>query len=130
MKTKFEMGPVQKAWVKSLREHPERQAKGYLGDGTPDDYKACCLGELLVRASGFNLCPSPFVNGRILDGGDPDGSSRILRTFYKKVGLHSDQGSIIYSLTSLGEMNDNGVTWPKIADFIEANPEKVFSKSV
>lgn len=42
----FRLGPLQTKWIQSLRDHPERQLKGSLGNRYADgSYKACCLGE-------------------------------------------------------------------------------------
>ena len=44
---KLELGPKQREWVESLRNNPERQLIGNLGEKYSDGtYKACCLGEL------------------------------------------------------------------------------------
>lgn len=44
----MELGTIQRAWVESLKAHPERKMTGRLGQREGLDYKACCLGELLV----------------------------------------------------------------------------------
>lgn len=131
----MELGKIQKAWVKSLREHPERQMKGKLGEGTPRNYKACCLGELLCVVSRINKSKLPFSqNGKI---NDQNYSEKVLHMSYEKLGLFGDSGKLTESVrvgvaeeNSLALLNDRGATWTEIADFIEANPEKVFTKFV
>lgn len=132
---KFQLGPIQTAWVKSLKEHPERQITGRLGGGTLDYYHACCLGDLLVCAHKVapDIHPNPFNSGtnKILDG---SGDAALLIKSWKLLGLNSTGGRItngtLYEFASLASANDAGVSWQTIAEFIEANPEKVFTKSV
>lgn len=128
MKTKFKLGPLQKAWVKELREHPERQIMGELGSGNIDKFKACCLGQLHVCAKGKNA-----FNER---GEIDDGDLGYLHSC-TDYGLRSSGGSLkdFHSFsngtyTCLSNANDGGVPWSELADFIEQNPEKVFTKSV
>lgn len=133
---KFELGPLQKEWVKTLREHPERQHTGSLGYKDGDIWNLCCLGQLLVLAKGESVLSylgNVYCNS----------SSTQLEKYYGDYGLkdeegrfYDDNGHSISSLIggthffSLADANDGGLTWPEIADFIEANPEKVFTKAV
>lgn len=54
IKNDFEFGPVQKEWLRILREHPERQGKYnlLLADSEYNlekgHYRACCLGQLML----------------------------------------------------------------------------------
>lgn len=130
---KFELGPLQKEWIASLRAHPERQERGFLGRGEPEKYNACCLGELLVCAHRIlpNF-PNPFYKGKICEINDQDIETYLDKSFHT-FGLNSSSGSVydgINGHTSLASANDFGMSWPEIADFIEAHPEKVFTKSV
>lgn len=131
MNNKFELGPVQKRWIKSLREHPERQMSGRLGMGTIHDYKACCLGELGIIS---DTCE--FIAGVLRE---ESGSVDLLRESYHKIGLHASDGAILDGriidktgsrFYSLSAANDSGMTWPEIADYVELNPEKIFFRSV
>lgn len=127
----FVLGPLQREWIKSLREHPERQESEQLGSGNLNDYTACCLGELLVCAHRvLPNFPSPFKNGHIVDSD----SKAYLSFSFERFGLFNSTGSIdngsIGGYFTLAYANDHGVTWPEIADFIESNPEKVFTHSV
>lgn len=106
----MELGPIQKAWVQSLREHPERQMRYVLGKGTPDNYTACCLGELHII--GCKMLNKPLLfetqlhikdcipiqveldeKDLILQDED-EGDAGILRTSYNYYGLHSPRGEI------------------------------------
>lgn len=145
----MELGPIQKMWIQSLREHPERQMTCRLGKGkSADDYKACCLGELL-----FCFCErkfdtvfhktNPEDENFLMYDIDPISRERndhrgILIGSWDELGLFDHYGSFKGTArlqlgekqcSSLSGANDNGVTWPEIADFVEANPEMVFTKS-
>ena len=129
MEKEFEMGPLQKMWITSLRKHPERQTTHELGKGTPRNYTACCLGELHLCAYRMKKKKLPFYNGLIKD----DNRNAVLSHSYEKYGLKSESGSSKISYMNedqLSAMNDNGATWTEIADLIENNPEAFFDKSV
>ena len=137
----MELGNLQKEWIKSLREHPERQISGTLGRKHDDDYLACCLGELLMTAYRFNYIDNPFgdkhYNDTCLVNG---GNTGTIERDYDEFGLYSCAGTFKNGqqiniknngYISLAGMNDSeNMTWLEIADFIEQNPEIVFSKSI
>lgn len=133
MEYKFELGPLQRMWLDQLRKHPERQAKDQLGYVYVEDYKACCLGELHLCAHRINGKKFPFVEDKIVDGVD----DMSLETSYELYGLRDPIGSPERTIKinggfydSLSELNDGGITWPEIADIVEADPENFFTKSV
>ena len=132
MENKFEMGPLQKEWVKTLREHPERQHTRSLGFKDEEGWHLCCLGQLYVLAVGEE---NALVDGIVACNGD----EKVLSGMYLECGLNNNTGSLkggFYTHKDqskswmLSAMNDKGATWPEIADFIEANPSKVFTKAV
>lgn len=149
------MGPIQKAWVDSLDEHPELQMKESLGEGTPEDYTACCLGQFRVIACKILGEEPPFENYKIVDK-KPEGYNNapddLLHGSWEELGLRSKDGKIedgnikieyvddefedeefskcTASYSTLAEANDGHATWADIAKFIRANPEKIFTKSV
>jgi hypothetical protein len=132
----MKLGPIQKAWLKSLREHPERQCSGKLGQKFNKNYLACCLGEALITYCKMKKRRIPFTGEGILIDGSNDRTSYLSSSF-EKLGLISSSGmshSPFYinneEYYGLASANDNGVTWPQIADIIEANPENFFTKSV
>lgn len=148
---KLIIGPLQEMWLKSLEEHPERQMKSVLGKGSPDDYKACCLGEALICIAKFKGedILSLFVDEYIKDlaPSDESDAKEYMDHSYKIMGLNSPQGEIKYGadipklmsnrhtvyeadVTTLAHANDGGQTWPEIAAFIRAYPETVFTHSV
>ena len=124
----MELGKVQKAWVSDLRKYPERQNDGILGKviKLKDGYniKCCCLGQAEITINGMPKGTS------ICSGGSSFG----LEGSYKQLGLHSMrgdlEGGLLEGYASLASANDGGVTWEVIANFIEKNPEVVFTKSL
>ena len=147
----MKLGKIQKAWVESLKANPQRQMTNKLGKGTPKDYTACCLGELLCVRARLRKKKLPFTSNNIIrDGGFS--SSISLDVSFNQLGLKSDIGQIDFSIDGakdwlnqskpkskgietngifcLANMNDNGWTWPEIAEFIQKFPEAVFTKSV
>lgn len=127
----MELGEIQKAWIKSLRENPNKQGWGTLGI---KDNNYCCLGEALcVLKSIKNESLKYGVHGELIDGKD----EHYLTDSYKELGLYDEKGRLddkithdFRSYSSISEMNDCGLTWLEIADYIEQNPENVFTKSV
>ena len=123
--SKFELGPIQKQWIASLRANPDRQLNNQLGRRTPDgSYTACCLGELGLIAG---LCEWDrailIVKGTTFMG--------FLNAVYVQVGLRSEKGhprDARFAILSV--MNDRLNTWPEIADIVEANPEQYFTISI
>jgi len=96
----------------------------------------CCLGQAVVTMKEFyGINPiSKFINqeeGRILFD---ERSDTELDKSWKELGLYDCDGGFrnresIKPYASLVQMNDEGATWPEIADFIEENPEIVFTES-
>lgn len=135
----MELGPLQKKWVTDLREHAERQTDGCLGyiGNNDGEMHLCCLGQALItmkESEGINPI-DVFVDEwedwerfNLFDGC----SDAELSKSYEKLGLHDDVGSFaldgVHELESLADMNDQGVPWTEIADFIEENPKAVFSE--
>ncbi len=131
----MELGPIQEAWLQSLEQHPERQTTRMLGHGTPENYKACCLGELLVVACALQGKPSPFEFGsnRITDGT----YTATLPESAHDLGLKNGLGGLKVLLSkegkdywSLSQMNDEGFTWSQIAQAVRENPDNFFTKSI
>jgi len=123
------LGPLQRKWIKSLRAHPKRQMTGMLGIGTPDNYKACCLGE-----GGLIAGVCKFKNGQIVSI-DPEDPSRLnLFSLYQfeALGLASPHGRSVdlNNIDTLATLNDEGKTWSEIANLLESHPEKYFIKKV
>lgn len=126
MEKKFELGPIQKKWIASLKAHPERQLKNVLGNGTPTKYQACCLGELGLIAGICEFNKYGIIHEKGFKLNDAE-----LNETYSEVGLNSDNGSIKGDYRCLALLNDDEHhTWPEIAYLVEAAPELFFNKSV
>lgn len=138
------MTELQKAWIAYLRAHPDQQTEGYLRDSNG---RMCCLGaaaQLMIErgvVSGYEWASfgdtTLYLTLRSLVG--KVATRYLLPEFWKTLGLNDDSGSFMVDgqpvyqdvddkyCCSLAHMNDCGVTWPQIADFIEANPHMVFA---
>ena len=134
---KRRLGKIQKEWVKALEAHPERQMKEALGQGSPKDYKACCLGELLLVECRLKKKKLPFYDGTIMDKSEYGVSVSELQETYSKFGLRTESGRFTEAIVHNGErfwslvsLNDSGASWTDIAKIIKKNPEKIFTKSV
>lgn len=125
---KLELGKYQKEWIATLREHPERQCKEQLGKVVDGQKTMCCLCQLAETA--------PFEDVEWVEGvAFVDRSICILKN-WKRYGLLTSDGKLKERVNingnrywSLSDMNDSGLKWPEIADYVEANPENVFTKS-
>lgn len=143
---KFKLGPIQEAWLKSLEENPDRQRGGKLAEFNPndkDDYKACCLGELILTKHRLEGTKPIIKQNKLYSNEKYDaiiedyGLNGVMIENYQDYGLDAAMGvikdgfkwnNIIYF--SLARLNDVGCPWPEIARLIRANPEKVFNKSL
>lgn len=124
----------------------------YLGIREKGDkeYKACCLGEALMVLHRMKvLDKSPFENNKIVSREkrfDIDCLSVQELQEYELLGLRGASGDLneaVYlhdfvklypsqankKLGSLAEMNDSGISWIQIAEYIENNPDNVFIES-
>lgn len=119
----MKLGKIQKQWIKSLKENPERQGKNTLGlqqaDGT---YIACCLGELGIIAGVTHWNRGHLFSGSL--------ARTLCKAHANKLGLVDEIGSSTDpSVRALANLNDNTHTWPEIAAVVEKNPELYFTKS-
>ena len=114
----MELGPMQQKFVDALRSEKYIQGRLQLYSEYSDSY--CCLGVANV------VCELK------------ENSEIFLDNTYEKLGLRNRYGSFdkpyfIHTTpyVSLLEMNDNGkMSFKDIANFIEENPELVFTRSV
>lgn len=123
----MKLGPIQKKWVKSLKENGHRQMTRRLGEKKGSEYTACCLGELGLIAG---VCRFDKHGGLREKKSD---NYRTLYESYESLGLNSPIGEFNITDTetsSLAHLNDDGHTWYEIACYIEAYPELFFNKSV
>lgn len=135
--TIFELGPIQKQWIEDLRKYPERQAPYGLASRIAGEIKACCLGQLILTDCELTGKEAEWEGSTLHCFGKPGATAFVHN--YTDYGLNSLNGAIKggYYLEyerekyhALAYANDRGVPWSVIADFIEQNPEAVFTKSV
>lgn len=131
----YQFTPLQLLWLVTLEKHPERQGKDILGSGSPEKYTACCLGQLLVCSYEIENKPISklFNNSGLIE--DNKFWTGTLTHSSSLFGLKSNVGSLGTEVlingkihNSLASMNDGGVTWPEIANYIRENPENVFEQ--
>lgn len=107
------MNPELKAkWVEALRSGKYTQTDAFLRRG--DEY--CCLGvlcDISGKAQWGSI--SDYVNIFVPGGGLSDTSGTLLESFTDSIGLPRSVHDELYT------MNDEGKTFPEIADYIEAN---------
>lgn len=130
----MELGPIQKQWIKNLRDNPNMQLKNQLGICDNGKLvKACCLGMLLHTYNEANGIEDTVIAGSLYCNIYADSAYALEN--YEQLGLYGSGGNIAYhpedpnSMDSLATMNDSGKTWPEIADFVEQHPDNVFTKS-
>ena len=138
-KPKFNFGPIQKEWLKTLRKHPERQLKKNLGIMTENNIQMCCLGQLGVLKGCLSWLEGHSGTLKVLYDVGEDGNteSKSYPSYsYKTLGLNNHVGSPSVKkledgteLTALASMNDGAYTWPQIADHVEKYGHYYFTKS-
>lgn len=139
MSTNFVLGPLQTAWVKFLRENPHLQFHGRLGAVVDGEERYCCLG------AGAKICGCESKRTKIRGYDEyqeiiafsynstfeplllPLPVVELLKLRYKTGELKETHRKGKRKYNSLTAMNDKGMTWPEIADYIEKNPENVFT---
>ncbi len=104
------LGPIQEKWIKALRSGEYDQCKGTLRD---EGGRYCCLGVLYHVVRGTE----PPVGINVLDD-----------YMIGATGVKSPTAACNTTVLSLAVLNDSGKSFIEIADFIEAYPERVFSK--
>jgi hypothetical protein len=118
----MKLGPTQQKWVDALRSGGYKQTDGCLINyDEHGNASYCCLG---VADNLFKLTP--------------DSNENLYGSNYNEIlGLRTENGGFShlipvdeYGYTELTQMNDDGVPFSKIADFIEANVEAIFTHSV
>lgn len=125
-----QLGPEQKKWIAALRSGEFEQGERRLR--TLDD-KFCCLG-VYEHISGtkcepyyYNKCYRYFDKASLVDS-----FAGMTIASVRKLGLKGTLGDIVdengIQDSALSYMNDSGKTFEEIADFIENNPEKVFTE--
>jgi hypothetical protein len=98
---------IKTKWVEALRSGEYEQATGRLKDGN----EFCCLGVLCTVMGAQWRDMGPYLDGFSLRD-ENDDELLSLRTL-DSVGFgESTQGTLV-------KMNDDGISFPEIADYIE-----------
>lgn len=136
----MKLGPLQKRWIQTLRQHPERQLTHELGQFNMDengeanhcDYQVCCLGQAQILLHEEDLSPFVGDNLELLNGEDTD--DVLSSSDWQAYCLRNPTGRFREPVKirgtehiNLADMNDKGMTWLEIADYIEQHPENVFT---
>jgi hypothetical protein len=142
--TKIILGPVQTAWIKSLRDNPDKQGKSQLGkrNAVNGHYEACCLGQGGLIAGVCQWSPETnhlYVgvlnenDGELESSASTYSKSYLKYDSYKALGLVDYKGSPTSRPNDVAEClayyNDLGKSWADIADMLEKNPENWFIES-
>lgn len=137
-KKKFNFGPLQKKWLALLETGKLKQVRDQLChiDEMTNEKSYCCLGVAADLVLHRKISCKDGV-------GAADGDELGLQK-YKSLGLYSEFGEIrglresdfprmsgdLDDIPSLSNLNDGGVSFKRIANFIRKYPEAVFSRSV
>lgn len=136
MAEKQALGPLQTEWIRRLRSGEYRQAKKRL----KAEGGYCCLGiacEVAAPLIGGEFRLPPAHRGLRLPGeehfiiGDRHHSAALpvqVLDALKFKGCALGSTGTEGDFCTLSNANDRGKTFAEIADWVEANPEKVFSE--
>ena len=104
---------VKAGWVAALRSGEYLQGKGALRATCPEQDKFCCLGVLCDVVGGTWIGGSPYYKRfQQTGGGEP---AKLLLP----LELQTDLGISSADQDKLAKMNDSGVLFSEIADWIE-----------
>jgi len=120
---------IRKQWVDKLRSGEYPQAKGVL---RKSDGGFCCLGVLCELAVEQKVIEPPTLHGSSYfyqdDKSDDAYDAWLPPTVRKWAGLQTDEVRLAeyrvvneVAINTLSAMNDRGLTFTEIADFIESD---------
>lgn len=118
----MELGPLQTKWLEELRSGKHKQCTEDLR--FRDSY--CCLGVAAEFVLGIKPQRAAPSNHWTFNGN----SGCLAEGDWEQMGLVGDEGNFAEYRDdggSLASLNDKGWTFTEIADFIEANPDLVFT---
>lgn len=128
---KYKYNDLQRAWLEDLKTTTEKQGRRWLCLEDDEGIRRyCCLGRACVVAGIAEIKYGHIVhfkNNRVQMGAALDiGLQQQLKLRSKLGDIRTDDGELDYY--TLTDMNDSGDwTFKQIADWIEQNPDKVFS---
>ena len=112
---------LRQLWVNALRSGEFKQGKAVLRS-TDNEY--CCLGVLCEVAARQGLMPAGIQLGECYSY---SGETKWLAPHVAElVGLNNVCGGIDMSSRALTTMNDQGMSFDAIANFIASEPEGLF----
>lgn len=107
--------PVMEKWIAALRSGEYKQGRAALKVNNEGNIGYCCLGVLCQIAVEENILPPPFISvglGRVY-GGETNYLPRMVQDW---AGVDRDP---MFLSVRLSVANDNGTTFPEIADLIQ-----------
>jgi hypothetical protein len=122
-----QFGPIQRAWLRFLRDNPDKQLRtklGYRNSSTGDNYKACCLGQfgLMVGICKWNDYTLLSLHGSV---NFPDESDMIKYGFRDVNARHEN----FEKYPNLVNINDSR-TWLDVYYACINDPKGYFTKKV
>lgn len=145
----FKLNDKQKKWVQYLKDNPELQGDGYLYESKPD--KMCCLGAMIRTTYNDNLTHNDVFHKHRSDSFSAcfpsEEEAEEFNLFFREgfithtiesfrhlvnlVNRLESEGVIdtyptTTGLSTLAFLNDYGIPWKYIAEFIELFPYTVF----
>lgn len=150
MKTKQKLGPLQKAWVRSLESGNFRQARGYLCKKNPKPrskfgpYSFCCLGiacevaianDIKIETEEKQISKEvivkydqmvEFLNDRMADIFGFYGFNGSFRYYKLDPEEVNELERLCKGHDSLTSLNDSGFTFKEIAKIVKKFPHAIF----
>ena len=115
------------AWLKALRSGKFKQGKKVLCDVSGKTPRYCCLGVACVVAQELNLLPikKETEDGCVFFN---DIVEVLANDITNAVGLRTANGEFYdgAGTSTLSRLNDEGMSFKKIADIIESRPKGLF----
>lgn len=123
METKQKLGPIQQEWVNALRSGKYKQGRECLHN--INDNTWCCLGCATDIAEKHGISVRKNTYGEYVENEVLEINVAEACKFIRNDG--KIDGKRLGMFNTLVESNDSGFNFTDIADFVEANPEAVFT---
>ncbi len=122
----YKFSPLQRAWLDALKSGKYRQGKRVLARRLPNKkVEYCCLGVACVvgNENGVKSKKTCCSTEKVIAF---DNMTGCLPPNIQKALKMRDHIGVVSETQSLAYMNDSGKTHKEIAEYIEANPDKIF----
>lgn len=118
-------GPIQRKWLRFLKNNPDKQYKNKLGYNDGKSPKTCCLGQFGLMVNICTWVPDGFLHSIEAKDNFPDRENMI------KYGFRTHRGDLksLEDDKSLAGINDNG-TWLDVYNACLNDPKGYFTKKV